>query len=245
MNELLYPMLTVLLGYIVLGITGFGSALIIVPLLSWKWPLAEVVALALLLDVPASLLHAGLNFKHLAVSELRRLLPGVLAGALLGLWLSHALQPRWPLLALGLYVVAVGLGNLRRHRQERPAPANAWSWVAGMLIGVIEMLFGTAGPVIVAWLNRRVSDVQALRATTPLLIAISACTVLATMGFSGRLSHALLWQRWAVLIGIALIGVAIGQRLSRQIAAPTLKKVISALLVVSGIALACHALGSA
>ncbi len=66
MNELIYPIFAVLLGYIVLGITGFGSALIIVPLLSWKWPLAEVVALTLMLDVPASFFQAGLNFQHVA-----------------------------------------------------------------------------------------------------------------------------------------------------------------------------------
>ena len=33
----------VLLGYTVLGLTGFGSALVIVPLLAWQWPLPEVV----------------------------------------------------------------------------------------------------------------------------------------------------------------------------------------------------------
>ena len=39
MVELAYPAFVVLLGYVVLGITGFGSALVIVPLLAWRWPL--------------------------------------------------------------------------------------------------------------------------------------------------------------------------------------------------------------
>ena len=42
MQEMLYPAAVVLLGYVVLGITGFGSALVIVPLLAWRWPLTEV-----------------------------------------------------------------------------------------------------------------------------------------------------------------------------------------------------------
>lgn len=242
MNELIYPIFTVLLGYIVLGITGFGSALIIVPLLSWKWPLAEVVALTLMLDVPASLFQAGLNFQYVAKSELRRLLPGLLLGALLGLWLSHILQPRWPLLVLGLYVVAVGITNLCHQTEKKITTTARWSWPAGVLIGLIEMLFGTAGPVIVAWLNRRLSNVHALRATTPLVIAISACTVLATMGASGGLSDAGLWQRWLILIAVALVGVVIGHRLTRQIEPKVLKKIICALLVISGLALAFHAI---
>mgnify|MGYP000653332761 CR=1 FL=1 len=35
MTELLLPVLAVLTGYTVLGLTGFGSALIVVPLLAW------------------------------------------------------------------------------------------------------------------------------------------------------------------------------------------------------------------
>ncbi len=171
-----------------------------------------------------------------------RLLPGLLIGALLGLWLSHVLQPRWPLLALGLYVVAVGVSNLRNQFEKKTITAALWSGPVGVLIGLIEMLFGTAGPVIVAWLNRRLSDVHALRATTPLVIAVSACTVLATMGVAGRLNDSTLWQRWLILIGIALFGVAIGHRLAHQIAPQVLKKIICVLLVISGMALVFHSI---
>ncbi len=69
----IYPVITVFVGYLVLGITGFGSALVIVPLLAWRWPLPEVVALTLLMDVPASALLGGLSFKQVNVAELRRL----------------------------------------------------------------------------------------------------------------------------------------------------------------------------
>lgn len=51
MRALLYPAAVVLAGYVVLGITGFGSALVIVPLQARHWPLAEVVTLTLLLVV--------------------------------------------------------------------------------------------------------------------------------------------------------------------------------------------------
>ncbi|MCE7075928.1 TSUP family transporter, partial [Bordetella bronchiseptica] len=82
MIDLLFPACAVLLGYVVLGITGFGSALVVVPLLAWRWPLPEVVALTLLLDVMASLLLGGLNLRQVDFAELRRLLPGMVAGAL-------------------------------------------------------------------------------------------------------------------------------------------------------------------
>ena len=246
MPELLYPAAVVLAGYVVLGITGFGSALVIVPLLAWHWPLPEVVALTLLLDVPASLLHGGLNLRQVNMTELRRLLPGLVAGALAGLWLSQVLSARWPLLVLGAYVAAVGLHALR----AAPAPlrtgsaaSTPWAAAMGGAIGLVEMLFGTAGPLVVAWLSRRLPDMLALRATTPVVIAASACTVLLTMGTSGRLSQAELWQRWLLLMGVAVAGVLLGNRLARCVSPSALRRVICGLLVVSGLCLVGQALG--
>ena len=216
MQEMLYPAAVVLLGYVVLGITGFGSALVIVPLLAWRWPLTEVVPLVLLLDVPASLLLGGLNLRHVNLAELRRLLPGMVAGALAGLWLSGQLPSRWPLLALGLYVAAVGARALRSAPPQPRPLAAPWCHAAGGAIGLVEMLFGTAGPLVVAWLSRRLPDARMLRATTPLVITASACSVLLTMAWAGRLSHADLWARWVVLLGTATAGVVIGNRCARR-----------------------------
>lgn len=241
MHELVYPVFVVLLGYVVLGITGFGSALVVVPLLAWRWPLPEVVALVLLLDVPASILHGGLNLRQVNFAELRRLLPGMVLGTLGGLWLSGVLEPRWPLLLLGLYVAAVGIQALRPAPAVQRTLAEPWAHGMGFAIGVVEMLFGTAGPLAVAWLSRRLKDVHMLRASTPVVLAISASAVLLVMGWSGRLSGGELWSRWASLIGVAVVGVLLGNRLVRCVSALTLRKAICGLLVMSGLTLVLHA----
>lgn len=242
MLDLLYPLCVVLLGYVVLGITGFGSALIIVPLLAWRWPLPEVVALTLLMDVPASLLLGGLNLRQVNVAELRRLLPSMVVGSLVGLWLSGLLEPRWPLLLLGLYVASVGVNALRPKDQASHAPpAAAWGHVMGFAVGVVEMMFGTAGPLVVAWLSRRLPDVHMLRANTPIAIMLAASAVLLGMGWSGRLSHSELWLRWAGLMGAAVVGVLLGHRLAYRVPAATLRKIVCGLLVVSGLTLVGHA----
>ncbi len=242
MQEWLGPMGVVLLGYSVLGLTGFGSALVIVPLLAWQWPLPEVVALTLLMDVPASAFHSGLNWRQVQWRELGRLVPGLVVGILAGLWLLPHLQARWPLLLLGLYVAGVGVNALRPAAQHTGLPAPIWAYPVGTAIGLVEMLFGTAGPLVVAWLSRRVADVQHMRASTPMIITVAASTVLAGMGWEGRLSSDLLWQRWLVLIGVALIGVWLGHRVAHRVPVARLRQIICALLVVSGLMLALRAL---
>jgi uncharacterized membrane protein YfcA len=242
MIEIGWALPSVLVGYLVLGLTGFGSALVIVPLLAWQWPLPEVVALTLMLDLPASLMHSGLNWRQVQWPELRRLLPGMVVGTVLGLWLSHHLSSRWPLLALGVYVAAVGLRALRARQGHQPL-SERWAAVYGMGIGVVEMLFGTAGPVVVAWLTRRLPDPHEIRATIPMVMAVAVLTVLAGMAVDGRLSQPALWQRWLLLIVPALAGVWLGHRLAHRVPVARLRQMICALLVVSGSVLAAKALG--
>jgi len=236
-----FSLLVVLIGYTVLGLTGFGSALVIVPLLAWQWPLPEVVALVLVLDLPASLMHSGLNWRRVQWTELRRLLPGMVLGTLVGLWLTHHLHSRWPLLALGVYVAAVGLRALRAGQAHQPVGARL-GVVYGAGIGVVEMLFGTAGPVVVAWLTRRLPDPHQVRATIPMVMAVAVLTVLSGMAWDGRLAQTALWQRWLLLIVPALAGVWLGHRLAHRVPVARLRQTICALLVVSGSVLAAKAL---
>lgn len=242
MQEWIYPIGVVLLGYTVLGLTGFGSALVIVPLLAMNWPLSEVVALTLLMDVPASAFHSWLNASQVQWRELRRLLPGLVMGTAAGLWLSPHMQSRWPLLVLGLYVAAAGLNSLRAKTAAQPALATLWAGPVGAAIGLVEMLFGTAGPLVVAWLSRRLPDARQMRASTPMIIAVAASTVLAGMAWDGQLASDLLRPRWTGLIGVALLGVWLGHRLAQHVPMARLRQIISTLLVVSGLLLAWGAL---
>jgi uncharacterized membrane protein YfcA len=163
-------------------------------------------------------------------------------GTMVGLWLVQHMNSRWPLLLLGVYVAGVGLNALRPKAAQLQTIAPVWAWPVGATIGLVEMIFGTAGPVVVAWLSRRLSDVQEMRASTPLIISVAAATVLLGMAWEGRLSSGWIWQRWTVLIGVALLGVWLGHRLAHRVPVARLRQIICALLVVSGLMLALGAL---
>ena len=233
----LFPALTVFTGYVVLGLTGFGSALVIVPVLAWQWPLPHVVALTLLLDLPACLLHGGLNLQEVKWDEVRPMWPGMIVGSGLGLWLMQNLSPRWPLLLLGLYVVAIGLRQIFSKPSTHKHISGRYAFWAGGAAGVVEMMFGAAGPVMVTWLQWRLPNVMQLRATAPVLIVCSVCIVLLGMAFAGLLSDALLWQHWLGLIGVALVGIVCGDRLARFVRSAWLSRFVAVLLSFSGLSL--------
>lgn len=239
-----FALASVLLGYAVLGLAGFGSALVIVPLLSWQWPLAVVVPVVLIIDVPVSLLHTGLNLRRVAWGELPPLvLPAVVGAALAVLLARHAQGPLLPAV-LGLYVAWVGWSRLTG-RQGLAVPWLAGRWPTGVLVGAVETLFGTAGPLVVAWLSRRLHDPQALRATVPVMIVVFATIAIAGAGIAGALSNPRVWLAVIGLLPVGAAGVVIGHALSRGLAGPRLRQVIHGLLLASGLALLARALAGA
>lgn len=234
--ELAWALPVAVMGYLVLGITGFGSALVIVPLLAWRWPLVEVVPLVLLIDVCASALMGRLNWREVRWDVLRELTPGMAVGALAGLALLRLEPGAWPLLALGLYVVWVGWQAWRGLR----APGAARPWIGhlhGLGVGLVQVLFGTAGPLVLAWMARTRVPVLAMRASTPALMAVLAAGVLALMAAEGRLVSPLLWERLLWLLPGGVLGVLAGHALSARLPVPLLRRAIAGLLVVSGFVL--------
>ena len=71
-------------AFFIRGITGFGSALISVPLLALSQPLQFAVPLVLALDFTASLVLGGLNQKQANWGEIKILLPFGMIGACVG-----------------------------------------------------------------------------------------------------------------------------------------------------------------
>lgn len=240
-TEWLYPAAVLLCGYLVLGITGFGSALVTVPLLAWVWPLPEVVALAILLDVPASLLHGGLNHRQVRWPALVAMLPGMAVGTLAGLWLLGQLDKRWPLFILGLYVAAVGLRALRQAAPQRVDDRTTTTYHLGSaLIGIVEVMFATAGPVVMTLLQRRLRDVAEIRATVPVAMVLAGSIAITVLFASDQIDNTRTLHRWLFGLPIAACAVLLGNRVARHIPAATMRRTISVLLVISGLSLTRH-----
>jgi uncharacterized membrane protein YfcA len=236
----LYPAAVLLTGYLVLGITGFGSALVTVPLLAWVWPLPEVVFLAILLDVPASMLHGGLNFRQVRWRALVDMLPGMAVGSVAGLWLLGQLDKRWPLFILGLYIAAVGLRALRQTVPAPVARSPLGYHVGSGLVGVVEVMFATAGPVVLALLQGRLREVAEIRATVPVVMVVAGSVAIVVLAASGQVDHTHTLQRWLIGLPIAVLGVILGNQLARRIPAAVMRRSIAALLVISGLSLTRH-----
>ena len=136
----------IFLAYAVFGMTGFGAAMVAVPLLVQFLPLQFAVPLVVLFDLVCTALVGGRNWRQVSRGELKRLFPWMLLGIALGVTLLHNAGAKWPLMLLGTFVLAVCIKGLRRAPATTTAPLSGhWAFPFGVFGGIFSALFGTAG----------------------------------------------------------------------------------------------------
>lgn len=225
-----------LLAYIILGISGFGSALVTIPLLVHFLPLQTVVPLVVMVDFVATL-TTGVRFReHVEVGELKWLIPSAIAGILAGVTLLAMLPQHATLVALGMFITGYGLYRLGASRPATGIP-RWWGVPTGLLGGLIGGLFGVGGPIYAAYMTARIADVSRMRATLAAVFTFSTGLRVAVYFVSGLALQSEVWWALLILLPIMPIGLAIGHRLHAKLTPQQVGRFISGLLVVSGLSL--------
>ena len=220
-------------AYFIRGITGFGSALISVPLLALSQPLQFAVPLVLALDFTASLVLGGANTKRANWSEIKILLPFGMLGACLGAYALVTLPTVPVLLTLGAFTMFFGFRNIFG-LQPVAAVSRAWAVPAGLAGGATGALFGAGSPPYIMYLTRRLLDKGAVRATFSWLIAIDGGFRLGLFLFAGLLLDSKLQIAYALGLFPMAVGLYTGNKVHLDITSEGMLRVVGALLVLSG-----------
>lgn len=223
-------------AYFIRGITGFGSALISVPLLALSQPLQFAIPLVLALDFTASLALGSTNFGKANWSEIKILLPAGMVGACIGAFALLTLPTQPVLIGLGVFVVVVGFRNVFGLQPEKRL-SRAWAIPAGLAGGGAGALFGAGSPPYIIYLTRRLQDKSEVRATFSWLIAIDGGFRLALFLFAGLLLEPKLQA--AYLLGLLPMGVGlyIGNKVHADMTREGMLRVVGTLLMLSGLML--------
>ena len=224
----------VMSGYLVFGITAFGASMVALPFLVQALPLTQAVPLMLLCDLLATPL-VGLPNRHRADrTELKRLLPTLLLGVVLGSTVL-ASAPARPLLGLlGVFVLAVSVQGLLTSQRLTVSASPHWAWPAGLAGGVFSALYGTGGPIYTTYLTRRMSDFEAFRATIALLILTSAGCRLAAFLIAGLLVDSKVWRLALWAVPTCLAAAWVGSRLRHRLDPQALRRLVLWLLLLAG-----------
>jgi uncharacterized protein len=225
----------------VFGLTGFGSALVTIPLATHFVPLQFALALFALADL-ASALRVGLeNPRNALRAEWTRLVPMILLGTALGVTLLVNLPRQAGMLALGAFVIGYALYSLLRRESTRVV-ASGWAWLAGLAGGVTSTLFGAGGPPYAIYLSQRGLTKEQFRATMGFATMTSISLRVTAFLLTGLLLDPRVWLVAVGVIPASLLGILAAQRMFLRISREQLLRAVALVLLATGGTLVARAL---
>ncbi len=221
------------------GFSGFGSALIFMPLASSIAAPRLVAALLLIIDLVGSAPLIPNAWKQADRRATAIMALGALAGVPIGTWFLSRLEPvttRWIISAFVFALLLLLLSGWRYRGRDRAAISIGIGGLAGFCSGLAQ----TGGPPIVGyWLGRPIaSAIQ--RANIVLFFAASDFFSLVSYALSGLITMDAI--RFAIVVGPAYgIGVWFGASLFGR-ASETLFRAICYALIAAAVLIGLPAL---
>lgn len=222
-------------AYFVRGVTGFGSGLIAIPMLSVVLPVHIVIPLVVILDYMGS---AGQSIKNRSAIQWYFILPVIpfaLIGVLTGLILFHQLSTPALYQSLGIFIILFSIFlttsiEINRHR--------SFMWVipAGLFGGMAGTLFGMGGPFYAAYMRLQGLHPYVYRANFAMIFILDGALRLTGYYGTGLVTVDLL-SLLLVSIPIMLISVFFGGLFHHRLRNWNIKRAIRILSMAGGVAL--------
>jgi uncharacterized membrane protein YfcA len=228
----------ILLAYTLEAVTGFGSIVIALSLGALLLPIDQLLPVL----VPLNIGMTGyLVWRHRAQIDrsllLGTILPGMLAGTLLGYWLLPYLDAALLKRGFGLLILWFAGRELWRLRHAAALPVRpAWLTRAITLgAGLSHGLFASGGPLLVYGLAGTTLDKARFRATLVTVWFTLNSLLTAAFLLDGRLQPAL--PQVLAYAPLLLVGLWLGEHLHRRFDERHFRLAIYILLLVTGVLL--------
>ena len=230
--SLLAAQAIILFAFFFRSFSGFGGALLSIPLLALLFPLKFIVPVESCLEVALSILLVPAAVRKVDRGNLMQLLGGAVPGSLVGVFVLASWANRHMEIILGAAVIGVGL-VLLRNTPSRPVMSSRWGLAAGFAGGLLGGMFGTSGPAYVAFLSSQALDKAAFRATLIVLFAVEYAWRLGLYAHQGLLDIQglqLALSLLPALIAATLLGHFVHLRVGEKV----FRRWVAIFLLVSG-----------
>jgi uncharacterized protein len=236
---LAYCAIVLVLSYGLRGTAGFGSV-VAMPLLALVVPMKILVPAWTLMGIASSLTVLGRDRAHIVVKDLGRILPACILGIGLGLYVFATLDTETLARGLGVTIIFYGAYSLWSGGKADPAQPRSPRIVgplSGILGGITGATFGTMASLFFAvYLDTlRVTKVQFRATMSALLLTLGTVRGLGYYAVGEFSLEALIL--FAAGLPLMLLGMFLGDRIHARISEAVFRRLVSAILIVSGVAL--------
>ncbi len=228
----------------IVGFSGFGFALITVPLLTIFLDLKLVVPLELLLALFCVTILSAKNMRFIKEPAVIYLFLGMMAGTVVGAWLLNNLETGLLKKILGILIVLFAVHIYRRSGREREPRTReggrivgaAIALFVGLLSGIAGGMFGTSGPPLVVYVDHFAKDKSAFRAQLVVLFMLNNAVRIILYSWHSLLTVPIAkFAFW--LLPAVMLGLFLGSKMHFQVSEKAFSKAIAAMLCISGLLL--------
>lgn len=227
--------LVMFLASFVMGLTGFGIALVAMAFLPWLMsPVTAIVVLTIYALVFSLAVIVQLR-RDLTLRPLVDLLIGTVAGTPLGVWVLATLPVSALNRLIGLVLVIVVVLELRGVMPRR-LEGRAWGLATGFLAGLLGGAVGTPGPPVIVYATTQGWSPRTMKANTMGFFVVNQGAILIAYWWAGLLTREVATVAAAFAVP-ALAGVGAGVALFGRLDPVRFRRIIFGLLLVSGLIL--------
>ncbi|MBU0483768.1 MAG: sulfite exporter TauE/SafE family protein [Proteobacteria bacterium] len=233
MDPRLATALILFLGSFIQGLTGFGQALVAIPLLVMVIDIREAVPLCMLNGlIITGFLSLQLK-EHVDRRKITPLLIGCLPGIGVGIYLLTNIDAATFKLSMGIMLIAYSMYNLTCHPQPRKL-SNIWAYLAGFGTGAISAAFSAGGPPAIIYTTLTGWSKDQMKATLSVFFFLGGIAAAMAHLYAGLTTISLLkYLIWTIPAVIS--GVFLGSRLYRRFKTREYIKIVLCVLILMGV----------
>jgi len=225
----------VFVAIFVQAVTGFGLALVSMPLLVLVLNIQVASPLVALIGGVAELLLLLHYRADLNIRAVTRLVVASLLGIPVGVLLLRRVDVGVITAVLGLLILLYALYALSGLRLPRLAH-QAWGYGFGFVAGVLGGAYNISGPPVIIYGNCRQWPPAEFKSNLQGFFVVSSYTVIAVHALSGNFTP-VVWRNFLIALPAMLLALFVGLRLDMHLNPERFRRIVLVVLIVLGASL--------
>jgi hypothetical protein len=227
--------LVIFVASFVMGLTGFGIALVATAFLPYLMAPADAIVLLTLYALVFSVVVVVQLRRDLTPRALVDLTLGTLVGTPLGVWVLASLPVSALNRLIGAVLLLVVVLEMRRALPDR-LHGRGWGLASGFLAGLVGGAVGTPGPPVIVYATTQGWSPRTMKANIMGFFVLNQGAILLGYWWAGLVTPAVLTLTVTMAVPAAA-GLSAGVALFGRLDPVRFRRVVFALLLISGLVL--------